>query len=59
VVAGYLVTRRFQVWIEDGQEGQAVVEYDLHGRKPGLRVIGNPGNHEVRLLDASPLAGLP
>jgi len=55
VVPGYLVTRRFQVWIEDGRQGQAVVEYDLRGRKPALRVVENPGNHKIRLLESSPL----
>lgn len=59
VVPGYLVTRRFQVWIGDGQQGRVTVEYHQAGEKLDLQVVENPANHPVRLLRESPLAALP
>ena len=59
VVIGYLVTRRFQVWIEDGRRGQVTVDYDLGGKSPVIRVVENPGNFKVRIELSSPLAVLP
>jgi pimeloyl-ACP methyl ester carboxylesterase len=59
VVPGYLVTRRFAVYIGDGQRGQVIVEYDISGNKPKVEVVHNPKNYEVRILEKSPLAGLP
>ena len=59
VVPGYLVTRRFQVWLGDGQQGRATVEYDLTDGKIDLKVIDNPAGHPVRLLRESPLRELP
>lgn len=59
VVPGYLVTRRFQVWVEDGQRGQVTIEYDLRVDRPQVRVVENPGKHKVRIETQSPLAQLP
>jgi pimeloyl-ACP methyl ester carboxylesterase len=59
VVPGYLVTRRFQVWIENGQRGQVTVDYDLTGAVPDVRVVDNPQGYGVRSLPASPLTELP
>ena len=59
VVIGYLVTRRFQVWIEDGQKGQVTIEYDLKGPTPAVRVVENPKNYKVRIETSSPLQNLP
>jgi len=58
VVNGYLVTRRFAVRIEDGQRGRVVVEYDVSGAKPAVKVIENPRQYKVR-VEESPLAVLP
>ncbi len=58
VVPGYLVTRHFQVWIEDGQRGKVVVEYDLRGRSPVVKVVENPGGYSVYVRADSPLARL-
>ncbi len=52
VVPGYLVTRRFQVWIADGQRGQVTVAYDLTGPSPVIRVTDNPRRHAVRIKSA-------
>jgi|YNPNPStandDraft_1061719.scaffolds.fasta_scaffold27104_2 dienelactone hydrolase len=56
-VCGYLVTRAFQVWIEDGQRGVVTVDYDLAG--PRVRVVENPRGYTVRVLLNSPTAALP
>lgn len=59
VVNGYLVTRRFAVWIEDSKKGpvkgRVAVEYDLSGAKPAVKVVENPRNYKVTVED-SPLA---
>jgi pimeloyl-ACP methyl ester carboxylesterase len=61
VVPGYLVTRRFAVWIGEAKSGdvrgRVTVEYDLSGGKPVVEVVENPGNYQVS-VEASPLAGL-
>ena len=59
VVPGYLVTRQFQVWIEDGQRGQVTVEYDLTGAAPAVCVVDDPRGYDVRILLGSPLSKLP
>lgn len=59
VVPGYLVTRSFQVWVEDGTKGRVVVEYDLTGETPQVAVTQNPGKWKVRIETKSPLAALP
>ena len=59
VVPGYVVTRRFQVWVEDGQRGQVTVEYDCRGKQPVVRVVENPRSFKVRIETHSPLAALP
>jgi pimeloyl-ACP methyl ester carboxylesterase len=59
VVPGYLVTRQFQVWIEDGQRGQVTVDYDLTGSAPAVRVVDNAQGYNVRILLGSPLSRLP
>lgn len=55
VVPGYLVTRHYQVWIEDGQRGRVVIEYDLTGPSPSVRVTDNPRGLTVRIDTDSPL----
>jgi pimeloyl-ACP methyl ester carboxylesterase len=61
VVNGYLVTRRFAVWVEDSKKGpvkgRVTVEYDLTGAKPVVKVVENPKNYKVS-IEESPLAGL-
>lgn len=56
VVPGYLVTRRFQVWLGDGQRGRAVVEYDCRGPATKVTVVENPGGFPVHVEPSSPLA---
>lgn len=58
-VCGYLTTRNFQVWIDDGQRGRVEVEYNLETTPPQLRVVDNPGHWPVKLLWSSPLQNLP
>lgn len=59
VVPGYLVARRFQVWIENGQKGQVTVEYDLSAVPPRVSVTENARNYKVRIETKSPLGQLP
>jgi pimeloyl-ACP methyl ester carboxylesterase len=58
VVPGYLVARRFAVWIGDGQQGQVTVEYDQSGPVARVKVAENPGGYAVRCLSTSPLQSL-
>jgi len=51
VVPGYVITRHFQVWIEDGQRGVATVEYDLTGERPHVTVVENPFGLQVRVVE--------
>lgn len=72
-VPGYLVTRHFTAWLaapnakdvkslRDAQQGpvvgRAVIEYELGGAKPVLRVAENLGGYRV-FFGPSPLAELP
>ena len=59
VVPGYLVTRHFQVWIEDGQKGQVTIEYDARSDPPTVRVVENAKRYKVRIELKSPLQKLP
>jgi hypothetical protein len=59
VVPGYVVTRHFQVWVEDGFRGQVTVEYDCTGKQPLIHVVDNPGRYRVRIDNQSPLRDLP
>jgi pimeloyl-ACP methyl ester carboxylesterase len=63
VVPGYLVTRRFAVWIGDPSsvavQGQVIVEYDLTGKLPRVQVIENHAKQPVRIVLNTPLAALP
>lgn len=59
VVPGYVVTRQFQVWVEDGTKGQVTVEYDTRGEKPIVTVVDNPKKYKVRIETTSPFAVLP
>lgn len=59
VVPGYLVTRHFQVWLADGQRGQATIDYDLTGKKPVVTIFEKPANIPVRVVLESPLGRLP
>ena len=58
VVPGYLVTRHFKVFVEDGKRGVVKIAYDLTGNKPEIRVLDNPANLKVTVSLDSPLAGL-
>lgn len=58
-VIGYLVTRRFAVWIGDGQQGRVTVAYDVTGTRPLIQVIDNPLGLKVRVETVSPLSALP
>jgi pimeloyl-ACP methyl ester carboxylesterase len=58
-VNGYLVTRHFAVWIEDGQRGQVTVSYDLNAAQPVVKVLHNPKNLDVKIKLETPLAKLP
>ena len=59
IVPGYLVTRSFQVFVEDGTRGQVTIEYDLTGEKPAVKVVENAKNWRVRIETKSPLSVLP
>ena len=60
VVNGYLITRSFAVWIEDGQKGRIVIDYDLTSKgKPQVTVLENPRDWKVRIELTTPLAVLP
>jgi len=59
VVPGYVVTRWFQVWVEDGRRGQVTVAYSVRNGKASVRVVANPGGYRVRVELTSPLAALP
>jgi pimeloyl-ACP methyl ester carboxylesterase len=58
VVPGYLVTKHFQVWVEDGTKGQVAVEYELKDGRAEVRVVDNPKKYKVRIVKESPLANL-
>lgn len=49
VVPGYLVTRRFSVWVEDGTRGVVTVEYDQRGEEVRVDVVENLGDWKVRV----------
>ncbi|MEI6422504.1 MAG: alpha/beta fold hydrolase, partial [Lentisphaerota bacterium] len=53
-VCGYLVTRQFQVFIEDGQRGVVKIEYDLTGKEPEIKVKENPDNLQVKISLRTP-----
>ncbi len=42
-VCGFMVTRRFAVWIGAGTEGWARVRYDLTGERPRVTVMAHAG----------------
>lgn len=48
-VPGYLVTRHFSVWVEDGLRGRVKIAYDLTGDSPLVEVVENPGDWQVRI----------
>lgn len=49
VVPGYLVTRRFSVWVEDGTRGAVTVDYDQRGEEVRVDVVENLGDWKVRI----------
>lgn len=57
-VCGYVVTKHFQVFVEDGQRGVVKIEYDLLAKEPRIRVTENPDNLRVTISLKTPLAGL-
>ena len=59
VVPGYVVTRQFQVWVEDGTKGQVTVDYDVRGANPIVTVVDNAKKYKVRIETTSPFAVLP
>ncbi|MEI6422900.1 MAG: alpha/beta hydrolase, partial [Lentisphaerota bacterium] len=54
-VCSYLVSRQFQVFIEDGQRGVVKIEYDLTGKEPEITVKENPDNLQVKVSLRTPL----
>ncbi|MEO8206961.1 MAG: alpha/beta fold hydrolase [Chthoniobacterales bacterium] len=58
-VCGYLVTRHFQVFIEDGSRGVAKIAYDLTGNEPVIRILENPYDLAIRVSTTTPLSVLP
>jgi len=58
IVPGYLVTKHFQIWIEDGTKGQVAVEYEIKNGRAEVRVVENPKKYKVRIETKSPLANL-
>lgn len=57
-VCGYLVTRRFQVLVEDGQKGVVKVRYDLTSAVPRVDVMENPEHFKVHISPQTPLSAL-
>lgn len=57
-VCGYLVTRYFQVFVEDGDRGVVTVNYDLTGETPVIRVTENPRAFKVNIAMQTPLSTL-
>lgn len=55
VVCGYVVTRRFSVWIGDGLAGTARVRYQLGKGKPEIEVIEASSDAPVRVIDGPTL----
>ncbi|WP_020468528.1 alpha/beta hydrolase family protein [Zavarzinella formosa] len=58
-VPGYVVTRNFQVWVEDGTRGSVTVEYETGPDGPKVTVVSNPKKYKVRIEMTSPLKDLP
>ncbi len=48
VVPGYLVTRRFSVWIGDGQQGRCEISYEQGSPGTQIRVLSNPSGIPIR-----------
>lgn len=59
VVPGYVVTRRFSVFLGDGTVGIARVRYKLHPDRVDVDVIENARNLPVRISYVTPTRGLP
>jgi pimeloyl-ACP methyl ester carboxylesterase len=57
-VCGYVVTRRFQVFVEGGQRGVVKIEYDLTGREPKVVVTDNPHQLKVDVSFRTPTQSL-
>ncbi len=57
-VCGYVVTRHFQVFVEDGQHGRVKIHYEFEDGRPQVRVLENPKDYEVHISLQSPLARL-
>ena len=55
-VCGYLVTRHFQVFVEDGRRGVVKIRYRLKGPKPEITIADNPEKFKVTVSHKSPLA---
>lgn len=58
-VCGYLVTRAFQVVIEDGQRGMVRIAYDLTTDPVTVRVTENARDYRVSVTPASPVGDGP
>lgn len=59
VVPGYVVTKRFSVFLGDGTQGVARVRYRLDGAAPVVEVVDNPRGMKVNIRYDSPTARLP
>jgi pimeloyl-ACP methyl ester carboxylesterase len=57
-VCGYLVTRQFKIFIENGQRGVVRIEYDLTGKEPKITVKDNPAKLPVKVSFQTPFAFL-
>ncbi len=55
-VCGYVVTRHFQVFVEDGRHGVVKIHYEFMDGRPEVRVIENPKDYEVHISMQTPLA---
>ncbi|MEO6053013.1 MAG: alpha/beta fold hydrolase [Chthoniobacterales bacterium] len=59
VVCGYVVTRHFQIFIEDGSQGIATIAYDLTGEKPEVGILENPYELAITISMPTQLSLLP
>ena len=58
VVPGYLVSRRFSVFVSDGTQGRVRIRYNITGRKARVDVIDNPRDLPVKIEHDTPIASL-
>lgn len=54
VVCGYVVTRHFQVFVEDGRHGVVKVHYEFEDGRPEVRIMDNPKDYQVHISMQTP-----